>query len=176
MPKTNSILAVHMGDSFDSLAPLLQAAHLGKNRLRGLASVQRGNFMARIFCVMFHLPKQIFQVDLTVDCEHTTDSMIWKRNFDGLVMESHFKKNGEYLVEHLGPLAMSFKAVEQRGELHYQFVKTRFFGIPMPNLLSPHVIAFEKEVDNQYQFCVEVKMFLVGLVIAYAGNLQLTKS
>ena len=88
-------------------------------------------------------------------------------------MESHFVKDGSYLVERLGPLAMSFNAIEQQGELHYQFIKTRLFGIPLPKIVSPQIAAFEREVGGRYQFSVEVKMFPVGLVIAYAGELQL---
>lgn len=175
MNKEKSILILHMGKDFDSLSPLLQTVHVGKIKLEGISAVRQGNKIARIICALFNFPEENSHSELSVECVHTRGAMIWKRNFDGLIMESHFKNQGEYLVEYLGPLTMSFKAVEQQGELHYQFVKTRFLGIPMPKFLSPQVIAFEKEVDNQYQFCVEVKMFSVGLVIAYAGTLQLTK-
>lgn len=167
----NSILNLHMKDEFFRLAPLLQKAHTGKNKLEGTAQVTRGNLFARAICNAFHFPKAENDVHLRVDCDHTTDSMIWRRNFNGLTMQSHFRRKGEYLVEHLGPLAMSFKAVEVNGQLEYRFVKTRFFGIPMPNIFSPQIKAAEREVDGTYHFSVEVSMFLIGMVIAYSGKL-----
>lgn len=173
MNRENSILALHMGEGFDTLSPLLQDTHIGRRRLEGIAKVQRGNFFARVICSVFGFPEQNSRSNLSVDCEHSVDAMVWKRNFDGQKMESHFAKNGSYLVERLGPLAMSFKAIEQQGELHYQFIKTRLFGMPLPKIVSPQIVAFEKEAGGCYQFSVEVKMFPVGLVIAYAGELQL---
>lgn len=171
--RMSSILAIHMGDAFSRLNPLLQKAHLGNNRLEGLAQVRRGNMFARFICNVFHFPKEERDVHLSVDCYHTADSMIWNRSFNGLAMQSHFRRNGEYLVEHLGPLAMSFKAFEKSGQLHYQFIKTRIFGIPVPDILSPKVTASECELDGRYHFSVEVSMFLIGPVIAYSGILAL---
>jgi len=173
MSKEESVLAIHMGEAFDRLSPLLQKAHIGKNCLRGTAKVERGNALAQIICTVFRFPKANPESNLSVECEHSADAMSWKRNFDGLKMESNFKKEGEYLVEYLGPLAMSFKAVEEKGALSYQFVKTKCFGIPMPNFLSPQVEAGEQELNGKYHFSVLVKMFLVGKVIAYSGELTL---
>lgn len=168
----NSVLALHMKDGFGRLSPLLQRAHLGNNQLQGTAQVKRGNLFAQAICNVFHFPKEENDVHLRVDCHHTADAMIWKRDFNGLKMQSHFRQQGDYLVEHLGPLAMSFKAVEMDGQLQYQFVKTRLFGIPMPNFLSPQIRASEREVEGRYHFSVEVTMFLIGRVIAYNGVLS----
>jgi hypothetical protein len=99
--------------------------------------------------------------------------MVWKRDFDGLKMASSFERQGDYLIEFLGPLAMHFKAVEKSGVLHYLFVKTKFWGIYLPNFLSPQVVASEQEVEGKYRFSVEVRMFLIGVVIAYSGELEL---
>lgn len=173
MNKNNSVIANHMNSNFDSLAPLLQRAHVGKVRLSGLADVRQGNFLARIVCNIFRFPKENVNVDLTVDCDHKKESMVWKRDFDGLKMNSSFKICGEYLVEKLGPLALYFKILEVNGTLHYDFIKTRIFGIPVPTFMCPQIIAFEKEVAGQYEFSVEVKLFMIGRVIDYGGTLNL---
>ena len=173
MNNEGSVLEVHMGDNFKSLAPLLQKVHMGSIRLQGMAEVKRGNILARIICNFFRFPNENPNSKLRVDCEHSRDLMVWNRDFDGLKMGSKFSKKGEYLVEHLGPLAMSFKAVETNGALEYQFIKTKMFGIPMPTVLSPQVEAKEREIDGKYCFSVKVKMFLVGMVISYCGTLDL---
>jgi len=172
MEVENSVLALHMGESFNRLSPLLQKSHRGKNKLEGSACVKRGNIIARLICSVFGFPRENPESRLSVDCEHTSDSMVWKRNFDGLKMESSFERQGDYLIEFLGPLALHFKAVEKGGALHYLFVKTKFMGVFLPNFLSPQVIASEEEVEGSYRFSVEVKMFLIGVVIAYSGELK----
>ena len=173
MEQSNSIIALHMGKHFNNLAPLLQKFHIGKNELTGFADVERGNALAKLMCGILGFPKQGLKTPLTVICDRTANSMSWRRNFDGLIMASHFKSGDNCIVEYLGPLAMSFRAVEKQGELHYQYYKTKFLGIPMPGFLSPKVIAWEKEQDGEYYFSVEVRMFLVGKVIAYKGQLKL---
>lgn len=167
----NNVLQNHMGENFGQLASLLQEAHTGSKRLEGMVEVKRGGLLANIICTVFRFPRAASQAHLVVECEHTADAMHWKRHFDGFVMESHFAGKGEYLIEYLGPLALAFKAEEQHGELHYRFIKTHMWGLPLPDFLSPQVLACEKEVNGQYCFNVEVRMFLVGMVIAYGGVL-----
>ncbi len=171
-----SVLMAHMGESFQRLSPLLQQVHDGKQRIEGIANVQQGNWAARIICRLFQFPKANPQAQLSVDCEHTENTMHWKRNFDGLKVESHFTQDGDFLIEYLGPLALSFKAIEKDRALHYQFIKTRLWGIPMPNVFSPQVIAYEQEYEGRYRFSVNVTMFLIGSVIRYGGELQLIDS
>lgn len=166
-----SILALHMGASFNKLAPLLQQAHIGKVKLEGKANVQHGNWLAKIICRAFSFPHTGDDIHLRVDCDHSANSMLWNRNFEGQLMCSHFERRDAFLLEHLGPLALWIKAMEYNGELHYQFVKTYFLGIPLPGFLSPRIIASEREVNARYQFSVSVSMLLVGLVIAYGGEL-----
>lgn len=173
--KNDSVLAIHMGEAFNKLSPLLQKTHIGNNQLKGTVNVCRGNWIAHIVCNAFHFPKEGENVPLQVDCSHTPDSMIWVRDFNGLKMKSHFQRKGEYLIEHLGPLAMSFKAVEEHAQLHYAFIHTRCFGIPVPKFLSPQVVAFETENNGQYEFNVEVRLFLIGKVLSYGGRLAVTE-
>lgn len=172
MDKENSILALHMGDNFAALSPLLQRVHIGSGRLEGVVNVKRGNILAGALCSVFGFPRQNTAAILSVDYEHNRDLMSWERNFDGLKMVSHFNRQADYLIESLGPIAMSFKAVECQGELHYRLFKTRFSGITIPKIISPTIVAYEKEVGGRYQFSVEVSMFPVGLVVAYAGELE----
>ncbi len=170
---TESVLIEHMGSQFYELAPLLQKSHIGHIELRGTAQVERGNLLAKMLCNIMRFPKVSASVPLTVDCQHTKEKMLWRRNFDGLIMASTFCKHHEYLVEYLGPLAMSFKAEAKDRELHYEFYKTRFLGIPMPKLFSPQVIAYEREANGLYQFYVSVSMCGLGKVISYQGKLEL---
>lgn len=170
-----NVLMDHMNEKFERLSPLLRKAHTGHKQLKGHAVVTRGNVLANLICKIFKFPPASDNVLLTVECKHTESQMLWRRNFGGLRMESSFSKQGKYLVEHLGPLDLSFIAEEKHKQLHYDFVKTTIWGIPLPKILSPQVIAYEKDVDGVYCFNVEVSMFLVGKVIAYNGELEVSE-
>lgn len=171
----DSVLAVHMGSAFGKLSPLLQEAHNGKVKLEGSARVEQGNFAARLLCRLFKFPHAANDVHLVVHCEHDAHSMRWQRYFNEQAMYSHFKRKREFLIEHLGPLALYLHAVEKNGELHYQFMHTRFFGLPWPAFFGPRIEAWEKEVNGRYHFSVRVNMFPFGLVIAYSGELIVEK-
>lgn len=173
MESDKTVLANHMGQQFLRLAPLLQNVHTGNKRLAGVVNVRQGNFLARLICNVFRFPRANPKTELIVICQHTHNAMLWQRYFDGHEMQSHFSIDGEFLVEHLGPLAMSFKAVEKDGALHYQFTRTRFLGIPVPAFLSPEIIAFEKEHQGKYVFSVSVNMFPAGIIISYGGELNM---
>lgn len=175
MNELNSIMKIHLGEDYFSFPPLLQHVHNGSTRLKGRVEVRAGNFLARLICRIFKLPPQSQNCKLTVDCRYNRDSMSWIRNFDGLIMESSFHLRDGDLIENLGPLSLATKAVVEGNRLVYKFMGTKLFGIPLPNIFSPNILAYEEERDGRYHFKVEVKMPLVGFVIAYGGELEVTK-
>ncbi len=173
MSKENSVLALHMAEQFDGLDPLLQKVHVGEQKITGLVDVKWGSGLSKLVCSAFRFPKPGKDIALSVHCQHDANSMLWRRDFAGHKMQSHFKRLDEYLVEHLGLLKLYFKAIEQNGELHYQFEKTAFLSIPLPSFLSPKVRAYEKDLDGKYHFSVEVSMPFIGFVLSYGGVLSL---
>jgi len=169
-----NLLSQHMGESFYQLSPLLQRFHSGKTTLIGEATVEGGNGLAKLICLVMRFPKQNSSVALRVDCDHQLDSMILNRQFGDHLMCSTFYRDGIYLVERLNGLSLYLKAVEQDGVLQYQFYRAKFLGIPMPKFLYPQVKAYEQEVDQKYYFFVDVSMCLIGRVIAYSGTLSIS--
>ena len=170
-----NILSNHMGDDFNRLSPLLRLAHTGTKKLEGKVTVRRGGKLANLICTVFGFPVESSEAHLIVECSHYDDRMDWVRFFDGFKMSSGFIADGHFLVEKLGPLAMSFKAVASDGELEYQFSKTKLFGIPLPSILSPKIVAYEKEIEGMYQFFVSVNMLIAGFVLSYGGDLKISE-
>ncbi len=170
-----NILSAHMGDDFNKLPSLLRLAHTGSKRLEGKICVKRGGKLAKLICTLFGFPAEKPDTHLVVECSHYNDRMEWVRYFDGFKMSSRFISESHYLIERLGPLSMSFKAVAKDATLEYQFASTKLFGIPLPSIFSPKIIAYEKEVDGKYQFFVSVNMFIVGLVLSYGGDLEVSE-
>ena len=171
--QNGSLVALHMRESFARLSPLLQRAHTGKIRLIGSAQVKRDRHIANALCSLFKLPYAGDRVHLRVDCYHNRDSMLWIRRFNTREMRSHFSSEGDFLVEHLGPLKLYFTLTEARGKLHYLFTRTRLLGVTLPRFLSPKITAEEYALNDQYYFSVTVFIFLIGHVISYEGKLSL---
>ena len=167
-----NLLKHHMGASFQQLAPLLQEFHTGKQTLVGEAEVEQGNIFARIICKVMGFPRAGSNVSLRVECDHGP-SMYWRRFFNGKLMASTFALDGNSLVEKLSAMHLYLRAVESSSELHYHFYRAKLLGLPLPAFLCPKVVAYEKEVNGNYQFFVQVKLWLIGPVIRYWGILEL---
>ncbi len=167
-----NVLTSYMGDAFFRLAPKLQQAHVGHVCLRGWATVERGNWLAHLICNVMRFPKASQRCELKVECKHSKTRMEWKRNFAGVKMESYFEIKKDFLLEKLGMLKIYFNAIEENTSLHYKPVFMTYFGLRLPKFISPLVIAYESEVDDKYRFFVDVKMPLIGRVIAYNGELD----
>lgn len=166
-------LQKHLSDRFLELDELIQKAHIGTIKLKGLASVKRGNALASLMCTVLGFPKNSDQCPLEVLAEHKTEKMVWRRNFDGQVMVSHFSLAGPYLQESLGMIRMLMKLTVQNGRLVYGLVKTKMLGISLPRFLSPSLTAYEHEDENKYIFSVEVSLPIIGRLIKYEGRLDL---
>ncbi|MFA0809810.1 DUF4166 domain-containing protein [Microbulbifer epialgicus] len=170
---TTNIISRNMGDSYKKLSPIIREVHNGKKVIEGVVRVERGGLIANIICALFGFPKQNRECTLRVECHHLNDTILWVRNFDGLILSSQFSSNGDLLFEKMGPLRMYFYPVETDGSLGYRFVKTSIFGIPLPKLLSPKIVAKEYEVNGAYWFDVKVTMSAVGKVLAYSGEMEI---
>ncbi len=166
-------LQKHLSDQFLELDELIQKAHIGTTKLKGLASVRRGNALASLMCTVLGFPKNSDQCPLEVLAEHKAEKMVWRRNFDGRMMVSHFSLAGPYLQESLGMIKMLMKLTVQNGGLVYGLVKTKMLGISLPRFLSPGLTAYEHEDGNKYVFSVEVSLPIIGRLIKYEGRLDL---
>ncbi len=168
-----NILSNHMGPSFDNLSPLLRQVHNGSQYIEGTVKIERGNMLASIICSIFRFPKSSKACTLKVKCHHTSNSILWVRNFNGHIMKSSFSSNGIHMIETLGPLDLAFSPNEKNGSLTYNFVSTKLFGITTPKIFSPIIYALEYEENNEYKFRVSVKMHMIGLILSYGGTMRL---
>lgn len=162
-----------LGDQYHTLAPIVTRAHQGTVALEGQVWVKHGNALARLLCKLLKMPPQTDQVTLRVHGEHHDHEFFWNRTFGEFEMRSHFVREGAYLVEKLGPLNMKLKLSVEGSTLHYRLQKTTFWGIPIPALLAPKVIAKEGEFEQFYRFSVYVRLPLIGLLVCYGGDMTL---
>lgn len=162
-----------LGERVNNLAPMVREAHIGRIRLEGDVAVERGNSIAQLICNLFGMPPATAKCRLVVNGSHDAETMTWNRHFDDHVMNSHFYKDGIHLVERLGPIHMKMLLDVTAGVLTYSLDKTRIFGVPIPQCISPRVTAIEEQVNDKYRFSVVVAMPLVGKLVSYKGDMQL---
>lgn len=168
----SEFLAECLGDKLDKLPPVIRKAHIGKVRLEGHVAIKRGNGLAKILCNILGMPPEKERAWLVVEGDHLPDHMLWNRAFDGFAMNSWFQKDGTYLIEKLGPIHMWLILDVVDGVLSYKLFKTKFFGIPIPAILSPKVMAEEWQEKDSYMFRVSVSLPVVGMLVSYFGEMK----
>jgi len=161
-----------LGEQFEQLDPLVQKAHTGRVRLVGDVVVERGNFVAQQICNLFGMPPASSKCRLVVLGDHDDRKMSWNRHFDDHAMDSNFYKDGNYLVERLGPIHMKMALSVSNGVLTYALARTRVLGFPIPKFLSPNVRVVEQRLGDKYRFSVVVAMPIVGMLVSYRGDME----
>jgi hypothetical protein len=162
-----------MNGAFAKLPDLVQRAHRGTIRLSGTVRVERGRGLGGLIALLMRLPKSNPKAELVVVAWHFDDQMIWSRTFDGRMFESTFRREGDFLVERRGPVALLLAPKAEGGRLVYRLAAARLGPLTLPRALCPSIDAWEGERDGRYAFEVSASLPLVGRVIGYGGELEL---
>lgn len=168
----NALIAC-MDGAFAKLPDIVQKAHHGTIRLSGTAKVEHGRGLGGFVAALMRLPKSNPKAELVVTAWHFPDQIVWSRSFDGKEFESTFTRDGDFLVERVGPFSLYLQPMCEGGRLVYRLIATQIGPVPLPRFLAPSMTAWESEKDGQYQFEVTVGLPLLGRVIRYSGSLEL---
>lgn len=181
MPLRTDIPAEHqvehlMGHAFQRLAPVLQRFHRlsGPVVLSGRVRTEapRGA-LARVMGALLGTPLQTTQGPMCFGLAANAKTTHWIRHFPYEVMTSTLRIAGAHLEEHLGPARLRFALEERDGALHLHLVGMRFWGVPCPRALLPHVTAVESGRGDQLHFYVQASLPFGGLVTRYTGHLDM---
>jgi hypothetical protein len=99
----------------------------------------------------------------------------WTRFFADRPMRSVMSAVPDGLIEErFGPVAIRMRLVPRGDGLDMQRVSGRLWGVPLPGFLLPRITA-EERVDEggRHRFEVEIRLPLLGRLIAYRGYLVL---
>jgi hypothetical protein len=163
-----------LGAQFAALDPCLRWVHSGESRnLRGSVTVERGSgVVARILGIVTSLPAAMRDAPIEVRIEASGAGEKWVRLFAGRhLMVSTLKREGELLVERLGPAALKFRLLVRDGTLEWVLEHVAVFGITLP-LKWFRIAATIKARDDHYHFVVDSKLIGVGLIVRYEGLLD----
>jgi hypothetical protein len=163
-----------LGAQFAALDPCLRWVHSGESRrLRGSVTVERGNgVVARVLGILASLPSAMTDLPIEVRIEVTGTGEKWVRLFAGQhLMVSTLQREGELLVERLGPAALKFRLVVRDGTLEWALEHIAAFGIALP-LKWFRITATIKVRDGRYHFVVDSELIGVGRLVRYEGLLD----
>ena len=167
-----------LGEAWDALPAPLSAMHnvLGEHKAEGIARVETGkSVIARLLAAVYGFPRAGEQVPLKVSFHQRDGGEIWERDFAGRKF-STFQSEGrgyadKLLLEKFGPVTFWMALVLKQGELHSVTRRWSVFGIPLPLVFAPKASVYEYADGDDFHFHVEVKHWLVGLIVRYEGRL-----
>ena len=167
-----------LGSAFDTLPARVRELHAVRvpRRWSGRARVRRGTgLLARAVCALFRFPRPGDDVAVTVDLVPEGATERWTRTFDGRrfssVQSSGRGRDRHLLVERFGGIAVAIALVVDAGRLLLVPRRWSFLGLPLPRALLPRGESFEAEEDGRFRFDVEIRAPVVGLIVAYRGEL-----
>ena len=167
-----------LGPEFARLAPVLRGFH-GEpegGRAHGRLRVVRGaGLLARFagWCIGAPAAGEGVSVDMHVEVRGERER--WTQSFAGAPMITRQWREGDRLIEALGPSALVF-ALERDGEaMLFRQRGCRVLGIPLPRWLSPAIEARASASErgrDSWAIAVEIRLPAIGLVVGYSGTMQ----
>lgn len=162
-----------LGAAFYNLPEAVRRLHAlrGTARYAGIATIERGrNPLAGLCAAIAGLPKAMRDAPTTVEFIADAKRETWRRDFSGARLHSRLAFSNGLLRERLGPLRFRYRLHASSEALWWQVVGVRAFGLlPLPATWFDGVRCREREQAGRYEFLVEARLPLVGLVIRYEG-------
>jgi hypothetical protein len=172
-----------LGEAWGALPAPLAALHdvvSQDQKAEGIARVETGKHgFARLLAAWYGFPRPGEHVPVTVSFHRRDDGELWQRDFAGRKF-STFQSEGrgyadKLLVERFGPVTFWMALVLKQEELHLVTRHWSVFGVPLPLAWSPNASVYEYADGDDFCFHVEVKHWLMGLLVRYEGKLQVVK-
>lgn len=159
------------------LAPAVQRLH-GEGlvlRASGQADVAGAHHLiARLLRRLLGLPEPGAGQAITVTIERHATHERWSRQFQRGRMVSTLRagRHGQ-LHERLGPATLGFALRRDGDAIDWQLQGMRLCGLPLPRALCGTVHSRSGVRDGRYAFDIDVRLPLLGQLVAYRGWLAI---
>jgi uncharacterized protein DUF4166 len=163
-----------LGAEFAALDPCLRWVHSGESRrLKGTVTVKRGrSFLARALGALASLPSTMIDAPIEVQIERTRKGERWTRLFTGGArMISTLRRDGDLLVEELGPATLKFRLSARGGGMQWALQSIAALNISLPVTWFRVSAAIESR-DGRYHFIVDSELRGAGRIVRYEGSLD----
>lgn len=179
-PQSAPLYRKILGTAFATLPGQVRAIHegTGTRKWAGHAEVRRGRgWGAHAIARLLGFPGAADRIPVSVSFSPHKDGELWTRDFGGRkftsIQECGTGRNDYLLVERFGPISVALALVVDEGRLFLVPRRWSLLGIPLPDVLLPCGTSFETEVNGKFHFDVEVSLPVLGLIVAYRGELEL---
>lgn len=164
-------------DTWHALPAAVRAMHGAAPILHanGLADVAgAGHFPARCLRRLLGLPAPGLQQALALTIERHGTRETWIRRFTGRRMQSVLDRRPDspLLYERLGRATLGFALRHDGDAIDWQLRSVHVLGLPLPRALHGRVLSRSGMRDGRYHFSVDVRLPLLGQLIAYEGWLE----
>lgn len=169
-----------LGEAWDRLPAPIRAMHAldGEKTVTGEATAIRGRGpLAWLAGLVMGFPKAGEDVPVTVKFTPQTlgsrGGELWRRTFAGTSFQS-FQEDGRgrsegLMVERFGPIGIAMAVLVEGERLVLVIRRVTLFGIPLPSWMRPGGVAYEHTADGRFNFFVEIRAPLAGLIVGYRG-------
>lgn len=164
-------------DDWSRVAPAVQRMHAegGVVQACGQADVAGATHpLARLLRRLLALPEPGPGQAITVTIERHATHERWSRQFQRGRMCSTLRasKHGQ-LLERLGPATLCFALRRDGDAIDWRLQGMRLLGLPVPRALCGSVLSRSGVRDGRYAFDVDVRLPLIGQLVAYRGWLEI---
>lgn len=158
-------------------APAVQRMH-GEGRIlraSGQADVVgETRPVARLLRRLLSLPEPGAGQAITITIERHSTHERWSRQFlRGRMCSTLRAGNDGLLHERLGPATLRFALRRDGDAIDWQLQGVRLFGLPLPRALCGTVLSRSGARDRRYAFDIDVRLPLLGRLVAYRGWLEI---
>lgn len=173
-----------LGDSWSSLADAVRRLHdsAAPVHAAGAFRVRHGrNLFARFIATVALLPAPSERAEVQLRISPLRTGEEWRRTFAGQPLVTVQSARNGGLVERRGCIELFFRLEAVRGALIYRTTGAALAlgasHVPLPGWLSPQVCAVERAgMGHGIDVYVEVRLPLIGLLIAYEGTLNFVEA
>ena len=165
-----ALYARALGARFDALPDALRRFHGGPGLWRGSARLTQGGALARRMVRAMGYPDRDGDVPLTLRIAADGDAEVWRRDFDGPVVETRqsLVRPG-VIAERLGPMTVELRCEAAPPGLRLAIAAARLGPLPGPR---PAGGGLERAEGRAVRFDVTARAPGLGLLIRYEGLLE----
>jgi hypothetical protein len=161
-----------LGESFESLHPNVQRAHVAPLSAVGVFDVERGTHWAvPALARMMALPSAGRRQPVVLRVDAKSSSLQWERRIGEVRLRTRQHATNGLLTERHGPGCISFRLRARDGALLYEQVDVRIFGVKVPDPVAPRVVAHVTPTTDGWRVDVTVS-WRGTLVCRYAGTIR----
>jgi hypothetical protein len=168
-----------LGGRWDTLPASVRALHGDDAHIDARGRVEvRGDthWLPRRLRRTLRMPEPVADAPLRVEIRRDGNVETWTRHFPNACLESHLSPSPRWqdaFAEQLGGARLTFGFAVEDGQLRWITREVRLFALPLPLRWFEGIDARCSERDGRYRFDIAVRLPLVGLLVAFAGWLEI---